>query len=122
MLQGVRGLRMGVCVCLCVHVPMHVCGHFCVIVKTHVCYGSLCGLRVCMCPLYVQMWLVWGSGLLVSLYAHVIMCVYVSAVSLDVFGSVSECAFQWDCEFLCPPVSLCVCLPLCVNIWTGFCV
>ena len=26
------------------------------------------------------------------------------------FGSVSECAFQWDCELVCLPVSLCVCL------------
>lgn len=102
-------LLTGVFVCLC----MHMYGHLGVIVMLHLCCESLCGLSFCTCSLHVQMLLVCGSGLLVALSVHVIMCVYVLAMSLGVFGSVSECAFQWDCEFACLPLSFCVSFSVC---------
>lgn len=103
------GLLTGVFVCLCVHMY----GHLGVIVMLHLCCESLCGLSFCTCSLHVQMLLVCGSGLLVALSVHAIMCVYVLAMSLGVFGSVSECAFQWDCEFACLPLSFCVSFSVC---------
>lgn len=99
---------------------VHVCGHLGVTVMLYLCCESLCGLSFCTCPLHVQILLVCGSGLLVALSVHVIMCVYVLAMSLGVFGSVFECAFQWDCEFACLPLSFCLCLSPCVNVLTSF--
>lgn len=106
-----RGLHVSVCACV---------WHLGVTVTLHLCCESLCGLSFCTCPLHVQMSLVCGSGLLVALSVHVIMCVYVLAMSLGVFRSVSECAFQWNCEFACLTLSFCVCLSPYVNVSTSF--
>lgn len=59
-----------------------------------------------------------GSGVSVSLCLCDYVCVCVRCGSRCVCKCV--CAFVWDREFVCLPASLCVCLSVWVNIWTGF--
>lgn len=97
----------------------HVYGHSCVTLEVHMCQESLCCRRVCVSAVCSNEACVWiWPHISVGLCDYVCMCL--SALSLGVSASVPECAFEWDCEFVCPSVSLCVCFSVWVSIWTGF--